>query len=238
LTSASYSARHAVLDHPPLEGTAGLYYAHGVEPLPTGQRAPGPVAHGPHELCAAIDVLEHLSQLVEGFQAPARVHVGPAADGLDRELQGRAGGREAVAELVRHYRGKAGEVAERSCGGRARVPRLDRYHAPVHETDAQRRQLEREPLGAAAFLSPGRGCGWPGADGSDQPGALRSGWAADPAASLHDRDLPTPQRAVYIEMCGVVSGSRVAGELGIELSLRGNFPQCHGPAAERDARLP
>src|SRR5439155_1601436 len=89
-----------VPEHTALERAAGADHAHGVEPLRARQRAAGAVLDGAQEVDAAVDVVDHLAELVEHLQPPRRGDLGPAAERFHGELEARPRRGQRVRDFV------------------------------------------------------------------------------------------------------------------------------------------
>src|SRR6266850_2164634 len=94
----------AIAQQAPLQREAGTHHAHGVEATAStsgrhhaGTRA---VTHRPQQLRRAVDVLEHLTEIVEQRQATIRGEIHPPADRFHRELQSGARGGQRIAGLM------------------------------------------------------------------------------------------------------------------------------------------
>src|SRR5205807_5823593 len=135
-----------LLQDPALERATGADHAYGVEALGARQGAARPVLYGAQEADRPVDVLDHLTQLVEQLEAAAGRNLGPAAQRFHGELQPGAGRREWVRQLVRDDARERGDVLKR-VGPCRRM--AGRGLAPVQQAEAEARELERQALPAA-----------------------------------------------------------------------------------------
>ncbi len=110
--SASGRPPRTTTQQAPLQRETRTHHPHGVEAgsstTPGGQHARArTLAHGAQHLRGAVQVFEHLTEIVEQRETAIRREVYPAADRLHGELQAGARGAQRIAGLMDHYAGRS-----------------------------------------------------------------------------------------------------------------------------------
>jgi len=101
----------AIAQQAPLQREAGAHHAYGVEPAAAArcQRAGArALTHRAQHLRRAIEVFEHLTEVVQQRQASIRREVHPPSDRFHRELQSGARGSQRIAGLMDEHAGDKG----------------------------------------------------------------------------------------------------------------------------------
>src|SRR2546421_2009989 len=207
----------------PFEGETGANDAHRVEPLrPERRIARGArlLPYRPQKLRCAIDIFEHLTEIVEQREPAISGEAHPPTDRLHRELQPGATRCERVAGLVR----------DEPCW--SRISQRRTFDQPEREPG----ELEGQPLAATALVAIRWRRGRPGADGRDDPQVPARGRRGNPHRSYRNGDLPPAQGGVEIEARKVSARRGIARGARNGFVRAGHFPQRDRPADD-GARL-
>src|SRR5882762_4479271 len=193
-----------------------------VEPLRAGQPAPGAVLYRAQELDRLLHALAHARQLLKQLRPEVGRQRLRRPDQVEREIEARERGRKGIGDLVGDHAGLARQLRQ-GVGLRQTWP--VGHGRLVHETKAQTRQLEGDPLPAAALDAVGGRCGRLLPHGSDtpHPGVVQP--AADPATALDNWGTPAMQRAIEVQACVRALGTPGAGQDGHHFRARRDLPE-------------
>ncbi|PYP74814.1 MAG: hypothetical protein DMD25_14780 [Gemmatimonadetes bacterium] len=217
----------------PLQRHAGPHHLSGVEPLRSGQPSPGSVLNRAQELDGLVHAFPHARELTEQLRPEAGGERCRRPDQVEGEIEARERGGQWIGDLVGDHAGLADQLGQ---SVRLRQPGPADHGRLVHETETETRQLEGDPLPAAALHPVGRRCGGLLPHGGDapQPGVVQQ--AADPATALDDRGTPAMERAIEVEADGRL-GRRGAGQDRDHFRARGDLPQGDDAPLQSHARF-
>ena len=157
------------------------------------------ILYGAQVVGGLFDALCRVRHILEQLSAKFRIDRGGFAHRADRQIEVAESHGQVVPHLVSDDARLAGVLPRRF--GRRQTPA--RAWGGVKRPEAEPRELENEPLAAAALDATGWWTGGTRPHGGDTPASRPVEAAADPATARDDRRAPLPQRGIEIERGGL-----------------------------------
>src|SRR5213596_2165947 len=185
------------------------------------------------KLDGLVHAFPHARKLAEQLRSEGRRQRFGRSNQIEGQIEAGQRRRQGIGDLVGNHAGLADQLSQ---GVRLRQARPADHRGLVHEAQTETRQLEGDPLPAAALHAVRRrGCRLP-PHGGYAPGPRIVQPAADPATALDDRGTPAMQRTIEVEACVRGLGTRGAGHDRGHLRARRNLPQGDRSPLEGHAR--